>query len=123
MHEQGLAEAIVDAAVRRAAGRRVTALRVRIGGHPVEIEAVTMGIRLAAAGTLAEDATVELIGEPMSVRCNDCGHVGPVDDHLAAIACPRCGGVDIDVTGDEAVVLETITVVPAEAHLSGGPGP
>jgi hydrogenase nickel incorporation protein HypA/HybF len=123
MHETGLAEAIVDATVRRAAGRRVTGLRVRIGGHPVEIDAVTMGIRIAAAGTVAQDAAVELIGEPMSLRCNGCGHSGPVEDHLAAVACPHCGGVDIDVIGDEAVVLEAITVVPSEPHQPEGARP
>ncbi|MBM0237276.1 hypothetical protein JNW88_09080 [Micromonospora sp. ATA32] len=56
MHETGLSEAIVAAAVRRAAGRRVTGLRVRIGGHPVDPEVVAQGIQLAAAGTIAADA-------------------------------------------------------------------
>ena len=74
VHEMGLAEAIVDAAVRRAAGRRVTRIRVRIGGHPVDEEIVTMGIAVAAAGTEAEGAAVDLIEEPMSIRCTECGH-------------------------------------------------
>lgn len=110
MHETGLSEAIVAAAVRRAAGRRVTGLRVRIGGHPVDPAVVTQGIQLAAAGTVAADTAVDLVLEPMTVACHDCGRSGPVEDHLAMVACPRCGGVDIDVTGDDDVVLESITV-------------
>ncbi len=38
MHELGLCEAIVAATVRRAAGRRVTAVRVRIGGVDVDVD-------------------------------------------------------------------------------------
>jgi hydrogenase nickel incorporation protein HypA/HybF len=125
VHETGLAEAIVDAVLQRAAGRRVTGMRVRIGGHPVDAETVMMGIRLAAAGTVAQEASVDLIDEPMSLRCNGCGHTGTVDDHLAAIACPRCGAVDIDLTGEDAIVLEAISVeAPRYAsQRPGGPRP
>ena len=114
MHESGLAEAIVDAALRRAAGRRVIRIRVRIGGHRVDNEVVTMGITLAAAGTVAEGATVELIEEPMSACCAECGHEALVDDQLAMVACPHCGSVDVDITGSDTVVLEAITVALPE---------
>ncbi|GAA2710839.1 hydrogenase/urease maturation nickel metallochaperone HypA [Micromonospora olivasterospora] len=110
MHETGLSEAIVAAAVRRAAGRRVTGLRVRIGGHAIDPAVVTQGIQVAAAGTVAADTAVDLVLEPMTVRCHDCGHDAPVTDHLAMVACPECGGVDVDVTGGDDVVLESITV-------------
>jgi hydrogenase nickel incorporation protein HypA/HybF len=110
MHESGLSEAIVEAALRRAAGRRVTGVRVRVGGHPVDPGVVTQGIQLAAAGTPAENTTVDLVLEPMSMHCRACGGTCPVDDHLAMVACPLCGDVDIDVVGDEEVVLESITV-------------
>ena len=114
MHEMGLAEAIVDAAVRRAAGRRVTRIRVRIGGHPVDEEIVTMGIAVAAAGTEAEGAAVDLIEEPMSIRCAECGHAAVPDDQLATVACPHCGCLDIEITGTDTVVLEAITVALPE---------
>ncbi|MEU3453562.1 hydrogenase/urease maturation nickel metallochaperone HypA [Micromonospora sp. NPDC006766] len=114
MHETGLSEAIVAAAVRRAAGRRVTGLRVRIGGHPVNPDVVTQGIQVAAAGTVAADAAVDLVLEPMTVRCHDCGRSGPITDHLTMVACPQCGGVDIDVTGSDDVVLESVTVASVE---------
>jgi hydrogenase nickel incorporation protein HypA/HybF len=110
VHELGLCEAIVAATVRRAAGRRVTAVRVRIGGHPVDPEVVTQGIRLAATGTVAEDVTVDLVLEPMRLTCRECGRIGPIEDHLAMVACTRCGGVDVDVDGTDDVRLESITV-------------
>lgn len=110
MHETGLSEAIVVATVSRAAGRRVTGLRVRIGGHLSDPEVIAQGIQLAAAGTVAADAAVDLVLDPMMMACHDCGRSGPVEDHLMMAACPACGGVDINVTGDDDIVLESITV-------------
>ncbi|MFD2764908.1 hydrogenase maturation nickel metallochaperone HypA [Micromonospora eburnea] len=114
MHETGLSEAIVAAAVRRAAGRRVTALRVRIGGHLVDPDVVTQNIQVAAVDTVVADAAVDLVLEPMTVRCHGCGRSGPITDHLAMVACPQCGGVDIDITGSDDVVLESVTVASVE---------
>lgn len=110
MHETGLSEAIVAAAVRRAAGRRVTGLRVRIGGHTIDRDVVTQGVQVAAVGTVVADAVLDLVLEPMTVQCHGCGRSGRVEDHLAMVACSGCGGVDIEVTGDDDVVLESITV-------------
>lgn len=106
----GMCEAIVTATVRRAAGRRVTGLRVHVGGHAVDRDVVTQGIQLAATGTVAQDAAVDLVLEPMSVRCNGCGRAGAVEDHVSLVACPRCGDVDIEVTGTDEVRLESITL-------------
>jgi hydrogenase nickel incorporation protein HypA/HybF len=111
MHETGLCEAVVDAALRRAAGRRVTSLRVRIGGHPVDAAVITQGIQVAAMGTDAEGTGVELVLDPMVVRCRDCGRVGDVSDHLDLVACPACGGVDVEVSGSEEAVLESVTLL------------
>ena len=110
MHEMGLCEGIVEAALRRADGRRVTAVRVRVGGHPVDPDVVDQGFRLAAAGTLAEEASLDLVQEPMRLRCRRCRRDAPVEDHLAMVACPRCGALDIELTGDDRVLLESITV-------------
>jgi len=118
VHETGLSEAIVQAAVRRAAGRRLTAMRVRIGGHAMDPAVVTQGVQVAAAGTVAEEATVDLVLEPMSMRCHGCGRAGPVEDHLGMVACTGCGGVDIEVTGGDEVVLESITVDGRERESS-----
>ncbi len=118
MHELGLCEAIVAATVRRAAGRRVTGVRVRIGGHAIDADVVAQGIQLAAAGTVAQDVAVELVLEPMRMTCHGCGRVGPIEDHLGMVACTRCGGIDIDVTGTDDVRLESITVEAGEAEGS-----
>jgi hydrogenase nickel incorporation protein HypA/HybF len=115
-----MCEAIVDATLRRAAGRRVTGVRVRVGGHAVDRDVVIQGIQLAASGTVAEDLDVDLVLEPMSVRCGSCGRTASVTDHIAMVACPACGGVDVELTGSDEVLLESLTLAaPAAPHPTG----
>jgi hydrogenase nickel incorporation protein HypA/HybF len=106
----GMCEGIVEAALRRADGRRVTSVRVRVGGHPVDAGVVEQGFQLAAFGTVAEGASIDLVMEPMSLHCGGCGNESTVMDHLAMVACPRCGGIDIELIGDDAVMLESISL-------------
>lgn len=114
MHEMGVCDAIVDAAVRRARGRRVTGVRVRLTGHPVDPGVIDQGFRLAAAGTAVEGASVELVVRPPQVRCRDCGGRTDAADAASLVACPRCGGVDVEATGGDELVLESITFAAAE---------
>jgi hydrogenase nickel incorporation protein HypA/HybF len=109
VHEMGLCDAIVAATLERAAGRPVRRVRVRVGGHPVDPDVISQGFRLAAAGTVAAGADVELVVEPLLVRCLDCGGQAPARDAMLLVACPRCGGVDVEVRGGDRVVIESIT--------------
>lgn len=124
MHEMGLCDALVDAVLRRAGERRVRGVRVRIGGHPVDPEVIDQGFRLAAAGTVAADAWVEVVVEPMVVRCNGCGRETAAGDTRSLAACARCGGVDVEAGGRDDVVLESITVDdPERARPPAGAAP
>lgn len=113
MHELGLCEGIVEAAARRAGDRQVRSLRVRIGGHPVDPGAIRQGVEVAALGTVVEGALLDLVMESLVAHCRDCGHDAPADGATAMTACARCGGVDIEMTGSEQVILESISVASA----------
>ncbi|MEV5826570.1 hydrogenase maturation nickel metallochaperone HypA [Spirillospora sp. NPDC052242] len=106
----GMCDAIVDAARRRARGRPVSGVRVRVGGHPVDPDVIDQGFRLAAEGTEIEGARIDLVMEPLSVHCRDCGGTTPVGSAAQLAACPVCGGVDVETRGRDDVVLESITV-------------
>jgi hydrogenase nickel incorporation protein HypA/HybF len=113
VHEAGLSEAIVDATLRRAAGRRVTGVRVRIRVvHTVDPSAVAQGFAVAAFGTLAADAAVHLVQEPVLVHCRGCGRDTDAGEALAAVACSACGGVDVELAGEERIVLDSIAMEP-----------
>ena len=123
MHELGLCDAIVAAALRRAGGRQVISMRVRVAGHPVDPDAMGQGWQVAAGGTVAEDASVELVAEPLMVRCRDCGGLTPARDALVLVACPACGGVNVEVPDEGTVTIESISFGAPEAGVeAGAPG-
>jgi hydrogenase nickel incorporation protein HypA/HybF len=119
VHELGLCEGVLEAVERRAAGRRVTRVRVRVGArHRVVSSAFDQSFALVSQGTVADGAAVDLVTVPMTVRCLDCGNETEASDALAA--CPACGGLDIETEGGDELILEAIHV--EEANVSGHPG-
>jgi Zn finger protein HypA/HybF involved in hydrogenase expression len=62
MHELPIAEAILDVVERRANGRQVLAVRVQVGADlAVHGDPLSFGFEVAAAGSVAEGATLELV--------------------------------------------------------------
>ncbi|MEO3874329.1 hydrogenase maturation nickel metallochaperone HypA [Nonomuraea sp. B12E4] len=108
MHEIGLCEGLVELIQQQGAGRRVTTARVRVGArHAVVDAAFEQAFALAAAGTLVQDAKVELVVTPMTVGCRACGGRSRSVDVLAA--CPHCGDDAVDLSGGDELVLESVT--------------
>lgn len=121
MHELGLCEGILDAVERRAAGRRVTGVRVRIGAlHRVVGPALDEAFSLAAAGTVAEGAAVDLVVVPVRLACRECGGQAESRDPLGT--CPTCGGTDLEIEGGDELVLESIALAVPERGDSHVPG-
>lgn len=106
MHELGLCEALVDALASRGRGRAVTWARVRVGGHAVDPGVIRQGVAMAAAGTEVEGIELEVIVDPLRVRCGRCGSEEPVQVGAALAVCPRCGGVDLELVGSEQAQVE-----------------
>lgn len=119
MHELGLCESIVNAVEARAGERPVARVRVRVGSlHHVHPEAFDQSFAVAAAGGVAEDAAAELVLIPASGACGECGTVFDTDD--AALACPKCGGIDITIAGGDELTLELIEYRPVPEPAGGG---
>jgi len=107
MHEFGLCEGVIAAVQKRAEGRRVARVRVRVGallrvGH----EAFQQAFAHAAAGTEAQDARLDVVVVAARSRCGTCRH--EIESHEIIEVCPSCGGVDLDLTGGEELVLESL---------------
>ena len=111
MHELGLCEAIVDAVERRAGDRPVARVTVRVGRllhvHP---DAFDQSFAMAGAGSVAADATAELVFLPVRGRCPRCAREFEVDGviDVPPSVCPACGGVDVELTGGDELLLESI---------------
>ena len=107
MHELGLCASIVDAVATRAGERPVARVRVQVGRlHHVHPEAFEQSFEVAAAGSVAEGARAELVLMPVRFRCGACQAEGQSDEQPTA--CPSCGGVDIELTGGDELMLELL---------------
>jgi hydrogenase nickel incorporation protein HypA/HybF len=110
VHEMSYCEGVVEAVERRAGGRPVARVGVRIGAvHRVVAEAFAQSFQIAAAGGPAEGATTELVVVPVHGHCMDCRHDFDAPD--PSPACPACGSLDVAVVGGDEVVLEWLQYV------------
>jgi len=120
MHEVGLVEGIVEAVERRANGRPVARVRVRIGTlHRAADGPMEQAFEMVGPGTVVEGATLELVQIPVASTCGSCGHVEEATEIL--VACPSCGGISIAHAGGDELTLESIEY-RAEPALAGSDG-
>lgn len=107
MHELGMCEGVVEAVERRAQGRRVKRLRLRVGTmHRVVPEAFGQAFEMAATGSVAQDAEVDLVFLPVRTACKSCGTETESDDFVPL--CQRCGSADVDIVGGQELMLESL---------------
>jgi hydrogenase nickel incorporation protein HypA/HybF len=104
MHEMSYCEGVLEAVERRAAGRRVERIGVRIGAvHRVVADAFEQSFQIAAAGGPAEAATTELVVVPVNGHCMDCR--SDFEAMEPAPPCPSCGSLDVAAEGGDEVIL------------------
>jgi hydrogenase nickel incorporation protein HypA/HybF len=114
VHEMSYSQAVLEAVQRRAAGRRVVRIGVRIGVvHRVLAEAFEQSFQLAAAGGPAQGATTELVAVPVHGHCLDCRADFTSPD--PSPSCPSCGSLDVAAEGGDEVVLEWLQYADAAA--------
>lgn len=101
VHELSLAGAVLNTAVKHAAGRGVTRVSLRIGGlRQVVADSLEFYFEFVARDTLCEHAHLECVEVEARFRCTDCAQEWtPL---FAAFRCPRCAGAAVEVlTGEE----------------------
>jgi hydrogenase nickel incorporation protein HypA/HybF len=117
MHELTLSRAIVDAAVRHAEGRPVTAVHVRVGAMRQAVPStLEFCFGLASRDTACAEARLETEPVAALLRCPQCGREWdpappPLAVHgelpgnglpaLPAFGCPACGAGGEVVAGGE----------------------
>ena len=95
MHEMAITQSVVDAVCEHAAGRRVHSVRVQVGALCAVVpDAMTFCFGLAAEGTAADGARLDLDVQPGSARCRTCGQDFTLSDLI--LLCP-CGSADVEV--------------------------
>lgn len=120
MHEIGLCEAILDSVKKRADGRRVRRVRVRIGAlrHVVQ-GSLEQGFEMVAAGTVADGAAIEMVTLPVQVDCRSCGR--HIESDEMVLTCPQCEGTDLDLVGGNELLLESLELAAPAADSGARP--
>jgi hydrogenase nickel incorporation protein HypA/HybF len=109
MHELSIAAAVVDTAVRHAAGRRVTVVSVRFGRlRQIVGASLAFAFDIVARETVCEGARLEQEVVPARLRCAPCAHEWEID--VPAFRCPRCGGADVATLSGDELEVESIEI-------------
>ena len=112
MHELAIAESLIDLINREAADknfRKVLGISLRAGEYSgIVPECIREFFPIAAKGSIAEEAELEIRSIPARFLCRDCGYEGSVDRKSAC--CPECGGVSIRMTAGREFFVESLRV-------------
>jgi hydrogenase nickel incorporation protein HypA/HybF len=109
MHELSLSRAIVDTAVKHAAGRKVTVVTMRVGAlRQVVPDSLDFYFGFVTRDTVCEGARLEQQLIPARLRCGGCEREWEID--LPLFRCEACGGTDVAVVGGDEFEVESIEV-------------
>lgn len=117
MHELSIAEAVVRIAGQHAAGRRVSTVCVKVGHlRQVVPSSLEFAFELLVEGTELEGAELEIEAVPAAGVCRGCG----TTTRLAAfpVRCARCGGLDVEVTEGEELLVDWLELDEPEEVLT-----
>jgi hydrogenase nickel incorporation protein HypA/HybF len=99
MHEVGLMQDTLAVAIRHASqagARHIDRLTLRVGaGTGLAAESLELAFEIAAQGTIAEGARLDLEQVPMRCYCARCDLEFTPDDLIAA--CPKCHDAGVTV--------------------------
>jgi hydrogenase nickel incorporation protein HypA/HybF len=119
MHEVGLARAIVAAAERRAAGRPVRAVHVRVGAlHRALPEPMRFAFESLVAGTPLDGAQLDVVTVPVASTCRSCGEVEEAAEPTPT--CLRCGDSAVDFAGGDELQLVAVELAMPEPTVAVG---
>jgi hydrogenase nickel incorporation protein HypA/HybF len=109
MHELSLSGAVLNTALKHAAGRRVSTISLRIGRmRQVVPDTLAFYFAFVARGTLCEGARLEHEIVASSLRCEVCERGWEIE--IPAFRCPTCGGGEVVVASGEEFEVESIEV-------------
>lgn len=112
MHELAIAKGIIDIVNSEAKDKgfqRVLEIGLRVGEYSgIVPECIREFFPIAAAGSPAEGAVLEIQTIPARFRCPDCGYEGGIDRREAC--CPRCRSQAVRMTAGREFFVEQLKV-------------
>lgn len=110
MHEMAIVQSMLDIALRAgndAGAKRIKAVRVKMGEYSDVVPVIMREyFAVAARGTIAEGAEIEITRIPVTMRCRACGWQGRVDK--LHIQCGACGGTQLSLLSGREFYVESL---------------
>ena len=110
MHELSVCQALVrqlDEVAEREGARRITRVLLRIGPlSGVVPELLAHAFPVAAAGTPAEDAEIEVESAPVRVHCSRCGE--ETEARPSRLVCGACGDYRTRLIAGDELLLASV---------------
>jgi hydrogenase nickel incorporation protein HypA/HybF len=115
MHELSVCQALIEQVERVARqndAQRVISIVITVGPlSGVEPQLLEHAYPIAAAGTIAEHASLVIETVPVRVRCRTCA--AETDAAANRLVCGACGDWQVDVIGGEEMILKRVEVETA----------
>lgn len=103
-----ITQSVVDAVGEVAAGRTVHSVTLDVGALCAVVpDAMRFCFELAAEGTVAQGASLEIHLVPGAARCRSCGTAFPLPDLILLCAC---GSADVVVTAGQELRIRSMEV-------------
>jgi hydrogenase nickel incorporation protein HypA/HybF len=119
MHELSVCQALigqVERVAKKRDARRVVSIVIAVGPlSGVEAGLLEHAYPVAAAGTIAEHAKLQIEVVPVHVRCRLCGEESVVPPNR--LLCANCGAWQVRVTSGEELVLKRVELEAASAGV------
>ena len=117
MHELSIAQAVVRIAGEHAAGRRVSAVCVKVGHlRQVVPSALEFAFELLVDGTELEGAELQIESVPAAGVCRDCGAATRLP--AFPVRCARCGAPNVEITEGEELLVDSLVLDDPEDVLT-----
>ena len=108
VHELSICSSIADIARRRAAGRTITVINVRVGQlRQIVPDTLVYCWSLISEETALAGSRIVVESVPARIRCRSCQHTADVGD-LPAFACAACGGIDVEIVAGEEFLITSL---------------
>lgn len=107
MHEMALAQGILAVVLDAADSEKVRRICLRVGALQMVVpESLEFSFQLAADGTVATEAILQMEEVPARLRCKQCGRES--EFHAPPFLCMSCGAVDLEIVSGDELLVEAI---------------
>jgi hydrogenase nickel incorporation protein HypA/HybF len=108
VHELSICSSIADIARRRAAGRAISVINVRVGQlRQIVPDTLVYCWTLISEETSLAGSRIVVESVPARIRCRSCEHAADVGD-LPVFACAGCGGIDVEIVAGEEFLITSL---------------